>query len=342
MSIKVFALLICFYGATVVLFGCKKDSQAPPPLTVNSAYSIVGSKIMHQSTPLQLIGANTFHVFSAGGSDMNAWHLDIAREFVGNMKETPIAGGVIKDANGAYLYSLQTLADSNRKNNRITIICPFGWDGTGTTLFTGTRPTQTLWWNSFQTQLQLWATHFKDQPDVWIEVWNEPYRYDRADGYTDDIWASDMNQLVNLIRKTSNNNIVLVPCAEQGQDESVLNNKGAAFLNGKTNILFEIHAYEKWLLVNNTNMGNRLAQLQKNKLPILFGETAPMNAGALMNPQSFLDSAYNRGISICAWVWKHDGTDQDALLTTGGLPNNTNNNNWGTIFKSLAARARKP
>ena len=33
-------------------------------------------------------------------SDMTAWKLDIAREFVGNRKETPLQGVTIQDANG--------------------------------------------------------------------------------------------------------------------------------------------------------------------------------------------------------------------------------------------------
>lgn len=205
-----------------------------------TTYLISGSKILHLSSAIQLIGANAFHIFGAGGSDMVSWHMDVSREFVGNVKETPLTGSVFKDSNGSYLYPLQAVVDSNRKNNRITIICAFGWDGTGRTLYTGTRPTQTTWWNDCQTKLRQWTTHFKDQPDVWLEVWNEPYRYDGTDGYTDDIWMSDMNTLVSIIRNTGNNNIVLVPCAEQGQDESVLFNKGRLFLVNKTNILFDV------------------------------------------------------------------------------------------------------
>ena len=52
-----------------------------------------------------------------------------------------------------------------------------------------------------------------------------------------------------------------------------------------------------------------------------------------------LNELYNRGKSVCAWAWKNDETDTDALLTTGGLPNN---NNWGSTYKELASRARKP
>jgi mannan endo-1,4-beta-mannosidase len=273
---------------------------------------------------------------------MNNWHLDIAREFVGNIKEVPLTGNPVRDANGVYLYSLQRVADSNRVNNRVTLFCAFGWDGTNATAFTGKSPAQTSWWNDYKIKLQQWATQFKDQPDVWIGIWNEPYRFDRADGYTDDTWMNDMNEMVNIIRNTGNNNIIAVPCAEQGQDESVLLNKGISFLTAKSNILFDVHAYEKWLLVPNSEMGNRLAQLKQKNLPVIFGETAPLNAGILMNPQSFLDSVYNRGISVCAWTWKYDGNDKDALLDAGGLPNNNNNNNWGSFYKELASRVRRP
>jgi mannan endo-1,4-beta-mannosidase len=323
-----------------LLSSCNKTNQTS--ILYTDKFTIAGNKIYNYNTPVQIIGANAFHVFGAGGSDLNNWHLDIAREFVGNVNEVRLTGNPFQDSNGAYLHSLQSVADSNRANKRITIFCPFQWSGLPATNFTGTMPKLTYWWSDFKLKLQQWAVQFKDQPDVWLEVWNEPYRYDRTDGYTDETWMSDMNELVTLIRSAGNNNVILVPCAEQGQDESVLNNKGALFLQGKTNILFDIHAYEKWLLVSNVSMGNRIKQLIQNKLPVLFGETAPLNAGLLMNPQPFLDSIYNNGLSVCAWVWKYDSTDKDALLNATGQPNDTNNNNWGTTFKTLSLRPRIP
>jgi mannan endo-1,4-beta-mannosidase len=332
-------LLFYCFCLSAILLACKKNKDTGSPAL---PFSISGTKIYTNNTAVQLMGANAFHVFGAGGSDMNKWQIDIVREFIGNMKETPLTGTVIRDANNAYLHPMQVVADSNRKNDRITIFCPFGWDGTAATLFTGSRPTLTSWWINYKSMLQQWALQFKDQPDVWLEVWNEPYRYDRADSYTDAIWWNDMNEMVAVIRGTGNNNIILVPCAEQGQDESVLINKGNAFLSGKKNILFDVHAYEKWLLVPDAAMGSRLQQLQQNNLPVFFGETAPMNAGVLMNPQSFLDSVYNRGLSACAWVWKNDAADQDALLSATGLPNNNNNNNWGSMYKNYCSRIRKP
>ncbi len=340
--------LFCVLCLALIGFSCSKNDVTPTPApitedsTISTTYSISGTKILYTTNAVQLIGANTFHTFGAGSRDMNAWSMDIAREFVGNMKETPLTGWAIQATNGAYMHSLQAVVDSNRLNRRITILCAFGWDGNAATEFTGTRPTQTTWWNDYKIKLRQWAVQFKNQPDVWLEVWNEPYRYDRADGYTDAIWVSDMTEMLNIIRGAGNNNIVLLPCAEQGQDESVLVNKGVSFLSGKKNILFDVHAYEKWLLTGNANIGTRLAKLKQLNLPVFFGEVAPMNAGTLMNPQAFLDSVYNRGLSVSAWVWKNDGTDLDALMNANGTPNNNNNNNWGSTFKTLAARPRRP
>jgi mannan endo-1,4-beta-mannosidase len=326
-------LLLFFFGS------CQKEESVS---NTNSGYQITNSNISYNSKNIQLIGANTFHVFGAGSADMNSWNLDIAREFISNIKETPLTGNPIQDSNGKYIYSLQNIVDENRKQNKISWICAFGWDGNQATLYTGKSPATTFWWEDYKAKLRLWAIQFKDQNDVWIEVWNEPYRYDRADGYTDAIWLQNMNELTEIIRATGNNNIVVIPCAEQGQDESVLLNKGNAFLVGKSNILFDIHAYEKWLLDSPTNMNNRLNALNQNNLPIIFGETAPINAGVLMNPDPFLNLVYDKGISVCAWVWKKDESDQDALMTQNGLPNNINNNNWGTTFKNLALKPRNP
>jgi mannan endo-1,4-beta-mannosidase len=338
---KIILFHFIIFCGLCIFFSCKDDDE----IVLNSntqIYSIAGSKILKETKPIQLIGGNSFHTFSAGSTDMNSWNIDVAREFIGNAKETPLTGSPIKDSNAAYLHSLQSVVDGNRLNNRITILCGFGWDGKSNTEFTGKSPSQTYWWNDYKTKLQQWAVLFKNQPDVWIEVWNEPYRYDRADGYTDAVWAKDMNELVAQIRNTGNTNIILVPCAEQGQDESVLINKGVSFLTNKTNIIFDIHAYEKWLLDTDVSINNRLEQLKQRNLPILIGEIAPMNAGILMNPQSFLDIIYTRGLSVCGWVWKYDENDKNALLTKAGLPNNNNNNNWGTVYKNLALKPRNP
>jgi mannan endo-1,4-beta-mannosidase len=339
-KIIVFIFLLAFQ----FFISCSKSENVNNPIS-QVGYTISGTNILNTGKPIQLIGANAFHSFgasSANNDDMKSWNLDITREFIGNIKENPITGDPIQDSNGSWLHSLQKIVDGNRLNNRITILCAFGWNGTSETLFTGKMPAKTAWFTDYKTRLQSWANQFKNQSDVWIEVWNEPYRYDRTDGYTDAIWMNDMNEMTAIIRNTGNKNIILIPCAEQGQDESVLINKGSSFLSNKTNILFDIHAYEKWLLDSNTSISSRLDNLQTHNLPVIFGETAPINSGVLMNPEYLLNELYNRGKSICAWTWKYDENDKDALLTLAGLPNNTNNNNWGTTFRNLSSKARNP
>ena len=335
---KVFFYALHLLNVAVLLISCSDKNEYIDDVP----YTVSGIKILHFGTPKQFIGSNAFHSFGAGSNDMNAWNIDIVREFVGNVNENPISGTPIQDSNGSYLHSLQSIVNSNRENNKVTILCAFGWNGTSETLFSGKRPTQVYWWNDFKTKLQQWAQHFKNQPDVWIEVWNEPYRYDRTDGYTDEIWYSDMNELVSIIRNENNTNIIVVPCAEQGQDESVLVNKGNSFLQTRPNILFDIHGYEKWLLTNDSDIENRLQLLQTKNLPFFFGEIAPLNAGILMNPEPLLSKLHSRGISICAWVWKYDENDTDALLTSSGLPNNNSNNNWGSTYKEYCVKPRNP
>jgi mannan endo-1,4-beta-mannosidase len=332
-------IFICSVFMMAYFFiSCKKQVG---PVSDNNLrkYSVVGTQILNDSIVFSPRGVNAMHVYSPGGKDMNSWNINYIREFIGDVKDVPISGSAIPDPNsGAYLHPLQKIVDSNRVHQRVTILCAFGWNGTSAQLFTGKSPATTAWWSDFKLKLHDWAVQFKNQPDVWLEVWNEPYSYNRSDGYTDSTWTANMNELVSVVRNAGNNNIVVVPCAEAGQDESVLNNVGQSFLTGKTNILFDVHAYEKWLLVSPAAMGARLQQLKQNNLPVFFGETAPMNAQVLMNPATFLDSAYSKNIGAFAWVWKKSSTEKDALLDNTGMPNNNNNNNWGTLFKGYLAR----
>ena len=339
---KAFKFLKNLFLLVFIIFSIYACSDSDIKNTAEvKGYNIIDNKITYNANPIQLIGANTLQSFGVGSQDLINWNLDITREFVGNVKENPVSGAPILDSNNQWLHSLEAIVAENRANNFITILCPFGWNGTTENLFTGKKPTETLFYSDFKNQLELWAETFKDQDDVWIEVWNEPYRFDRADGYTDDIWLSDMTTLYQTVRsKTSS--IILIPCAEQGQDESVLINVGSFFLNGKTNVLFDIHAYEKWLLESEDNMFQRLSALENKELPVFFGEIAPVNSGVLMNPNPLLDLLSDSGISLAAWLWKYDEDDQDALLTKDGNPNNVNNNNWGSSYRNLALKERNP
>ena len=76
----------------------------------------------------------------------------------------------------AFLHSLQEVVNSHRADQRV-IVLSFGWDGTAATVFSGLRPAQTPFWSAYLSARTV-GFIFQDQPDVWIEVWNEPYRFD--------------------------------------------------------------------------------------------------------------------------------------------------------------------
>jgi mannan endo-1,4-beta-mannosidase len=155
---KTMNLSIYLFLLSLLIISCNKEPQKPLNKSnssySDSSYTIVGNKIYHRNKAIQLIGVNAFHVFGAGGNDMNRWKIDISREFVGNTKEVWLTGYPFKDSNGSYLHSLQSVVDSNRANNRITILCPFQWNGLPTTDFTGKMPKETYWWSDFKLKLQ--------------------------------------------------------------------------------------------------------------------------------------------------------------------------------------------
>ncbi|MBF2005470.1 MAG: cellulase family glycosylhydrolase [Chlorogloeopsis fritschii C42_A2020_084] len=301
-------------------------------------YSVSGSRILKNWSPTYWRGVNAMHVFGGGSSGMNSWGIDMVREFIGNMRDNPLTGSV-QQINGEWLYSLQSIADNNRANGKITIFCPFGWDGMSSTPLLGNNPSQTWWWDEYKARYREIANQFKDQPDVWLELWNEPYWWDRSHGYSDDLWLSDMQQMVDNIRSTGATNIIVVPGAETGQDESVILAKGKKLLAGRKNIIFDIHAYENWLKDSQANIEARMQKLSDSGFAVIFGEVAPRNA-EFMNPLTFLNAARNKRASVLAWLWKHNGNDKNALLDSSGNPNDNNNYNWGSTYKAFAQEKR--
>jgi mannan endo-1,4-beta-mannosidase len=301
-------------------------------------YSVYGNRILKNGWPTYWRGANAMHVYGASSSDMNGWGIDIVREYIGNMRDNPLVGSA-QYINGEWLHSLQAVVDENRRNGKVTILCPFGWNGMSNP-FLGKNPSQTWWWSEYKVRYRQIANQFKNQPDVWFETWNEPYMWDRSNGYSDDLWLSDMQQMVDNIRSTGANNIIVVPGAETGQSESVILTKGKKLLSGRKNIVFDIHAYEKWLNDSQANIEARMQRLSDAGFAVIFGEIGPHNASDLMNPVPFLNAARRKRSTVIAWLWKYDSNDRDALLDTYGNPNDNNNYNWGSTYRSFAQEYR--
>lgn len=337
-SIKFFLL------ACVFLCACKTSDEGDLSLMPdNLEFEIQGADILRSGLPIRLNGVNTLHVFGPADAAqyelLKNWGVQAVRIFIGNLREQPLSGAAIQDTRGDWLHPLQTIVDRNRSNGLMSILCPFGWvNNEGErTLFTGLNPSEQVFYTDYKSRMRDLATQFKDQEDVFIEVWNEPYSYQRANGYSHSLWLSDMEDMVDNLRSVRDfHNIILVPGNGQGQSEEAIHVQGNKLKNGRYNLLFDLHAYEQWLLnTNAVELRNRLNSLKNNEFAVVFGEVGVINTSGLMDVSAFLNTALSLEVSVMGWVWKMDGGDQNALLDDSGAPNNLNNNNWGTTFNAF-------
>ena len=314
------------------------ENLPPVPSNPTLPFAIPEGELLQNGRPVQFKGVNALNTFGIGDHKlMDEWHIEIVREFIGNLREQPIAGDAIQGANGAWLHPLQNIVDENRRHQQVTILCPFGWvDQTGKqTLFTGLNPAAQSFYAQYKLKMKDIAHHFKGQPDVWIEVWNEPYHWNNENGYSHELWLKDQKDMVdNLRRVVGFENIILVPGNEQGQSESAILSKGNELLAGRYNLLFDLHAYEKWL-INTSEAGiiQRIQALKNRKCAILFGEIGVINSSGLMQPETFLSAVDATKSTTLAWLWNKNGNDQNALLNDWGQENNFNNNDWGSTFR---------
>jgi mannan endo-1,4-beta-mannosidase len=329
--------VIMVWGILLAACGGTRDSPSvvPPTPVVppsTSVFAVAGGQILKNGRPVTVAGANALHVYGGNSDDMPAWRVGIVREFIRNLNDQPITGGAVySNTNKAYFHSLRTVVENNRRNGLITILCPFGWD---TLEVLGLNPSQQSFYVPFKAKMRAIAAEFRNEPDVWIEVWNEPYYFTGGQGYSDALWLSDMQDMVDNIRVASGS-IVLVPGAETGQTEGVILSRGAELMAGRSNIVFDLHAYEKWLNGSTpASITARIRALKAAGAAVIFGETSPYNAGPIMDVSLILNAAVAERVGVLAWVWKTDESDRAALQTSTGQPNDAGNANWGSTFRA--------
>jgi len=337
MNIRKFVLSVF----TVILLSCSKDenpSDISPAL--NGLFRIEGSNILKNDLTVQFKGVNALQTFGlVDGNLMNQWNAQIVREFIGNLNEQPIVGEAIQSSDGVWYHSLEKIVNSNRQNNKITILCPFGWMQEGQQiLFTGLNPTEQIFYDEYKIKMQQIAEFFKEQPDVWIEVWNEPYHWNNENNYNHNKWLFDMSDMVDNLRKVNGfKNIVIVPGNEQGQSENAIISNGHKLIENRYNILFDLHAYEKWLLnTTEQQLISRIQTITDKKFAFIFGEIGVQNVGDVMPVQHFLNATEKTKTTTLAWLWNQNSKDNNALLTDNGLPNATvDNNMWGIRYREF-------
>ena len=204
--------------------------------SAGARYSVAGTQILRDGVPFHTRGVNAMHVFGGDSGAMNTagWKIGIVREFIGDLLHQPISGRVVH-AGSSWLHPLQSIVDTNRQNSIVTILCPFGWNGSGS------DPQKMPFFVDYKTRWQAVAKQFANQPDVWLEIWNEPYNW-QGQNFSDSMWLSDAIEMVENIR-TVNQNIIVVPGALDGQDESIILRQGHALLAGRRDLVFDVHGY---------------------------------------------------------------------------------------------------
>jgi mannan endo-1,4-beta-mannosidase len=341
--------LVWIAFAVVLGFSCspqealpkQTDLEIPPvPKGPIRPFHVEAGSLHYQDLPITYKGVNAMQTFGLVDPGlMNDWKVGIVREFIGNLREQPIQGAALQASDGKWYHSLQKIVDQNRAHNRITIFCPFGWvDEAGKqTLFTGLNPSAQPFYAAYRSKMQAIAEQFKNQPDVWLEVWNEPYSWSNQQGYTHALWLKDMADMVDNLRWVQGfQNIILVPGNEQGQSEAAVMAKGAELLTGRYNLLFDLHAYEKWLQnTSEAQLVTRLQALKKANFAVVIGEVGVFNAGNNLDPSAFLAAVKQTDVSVMGWLWNQDSSYKNALLTNDGLPNATAANAyWGLKFQN--------
>ena len=302
----------------------------------NSIYTTDGAQILKDGNAIDQNGVNALNTFGIDNSSlMQDWNIKIVREFIGNLREQPIKGYALRDSKNQWLHPLQQIVETHRQQGRVTILCPFGWVDTNGNqqLLTGLNPSEQLFFEAYKENMQAIANQFKGQSDVWLELWNEPYAFDDSNGYTHEMWLKDQLKMIQNLRETGFDNIILVPGNSQGQSEDAILAYGDQITTAYDNIVFDLHAYENWLInTNETTIQNRFAKLKNANFPIIFGEIGVINTSGLMQVQDFLKVANRAKIPTLGWLWKKNQNDQNALMDGQGNPNDLNNNSWGTTF----------
>ncbi|MGY6741685.1 MAG: cellulase family glycosylhydrolase [Cecembia sp.] len=316
-------------------------SLPPVPNHIKGPFIIEGADILKNGVPISYKGVNAMQSFGLEDPDlMEEWKIEISREFIGNLREQPIFGSPILGRDDKWYHPLQRIVDQNRSKNIITILCPFGWvDNKGQQiLFTGLNPSSQPFFEEYKLKMKQLAEHFKDQTDVWIQVWNEPYHWDNQNGYSHELWLNDMKDMVDNLRWVNGfHNIIVVPGNEQGQSENAIISQGKKLTENRFNILFDLHAYEKWLVNTDENqLISRMVKLKDMSLPFIIGEVGVQNVGDVMEVSHFLIAARSVDISVLAWLWNRNAQYNNALLNEDGQPNATEANKyWGETYKKF-------
>eukprot|EP00040_Diaphanoeca_grandis_P035597 m.224315 g.224315 ORF g.224315 m.224315 type:complete len:2544 (-) comp33425_c1_seq2:150-7781(-) len=321
------------------------------PFSRNDTFEIIGPHIVVNGRPTVFTGVNTMHIYGGNSDNYPQLGISMVREFVGAVAHVPMYGSWASLIDGEYLHPLGKVLDNNEKNGLVTILDLHRWNKSDHTEFWAKIPSETPWYDAFLERVTTdFAELLRGRANVFLSIWNEPFHWDNLDGHMDadsDLWFDEMNALVTAIRNANITNVLVVPVGRMGQAEEILftNSNAQRLLARHNNILFDVHAYTRWLKPSGhtpspeTDMRARLSALYDADIAVVVGEIGPSVAGSLRDPQPFLNVARKLGASVLAWQWC--GDDGNALMSASSdcTAHNTavENLGWASTFFQFAA-----
>jgi mannan endo-1,4-beta-mannosidase len=281
------------------LYQCSKKSSPTEDTgdQTQTGYYTLGAKLMYDDCEWEFRGTNKMSAFSDWNFDgPAAFGMDISRECI-DMKCTPDI-------------DLQRIVQAARTKGFVVILTSFWWDNdafsSGTIPYPecqllGATPSQDERFAGIQKRWREIAQLFKNQSDVWFGVWNEPYEWRKEETASSAQWLEDAVLMVDNIRETGAENIIVVCGNAMGQGHEPFLEKGAELLAGRKNIVFDIHAYRTYWDLSSEQIEARLKALKQATIaPVIVGEFAANGEQPYVN---VMKACRNTKTSLLAWLW---------------------------------------
>ncbi len=289
---------VVFFLLLFILPGCQKKSNPvmTPSTETRTGYYTDGPRLMKNSCEWEFRGTDKMSVFDANLDEPAAWGMDILRECI-DMK---------LNSNS----DLQRVVNAARRKGFVTILTAFWYDSDafsgGATPYPdcqllGAIPSHDPRFEAIQRRWREIAELFKNQNDVWFGVWNEPYDWKKENTASAGQWLEDAELMTDNIRSAGADNIVVLCGTAMGQGHEPFLQKGAELLNGRKNIVFDIHAYRTYWDVPAAVIVSRINALKAaGAAPVIFGEFAA-NGGEPY--AAVMDACRSTRTSLLAWLW---------------------------------------
>lgn len=167
------------------------------------------------------------------------------------------------------------------------------------------------WWTML-------ANEYKSNPYVWFDMYNEPNTSKAS-------WASNFQTIINAIRGTGNNNIIVASGNYWAQEAnswscSNVSDANSAILTSTLsdpagNLVYSIHTYDQWMQCQ-AKLDNFLDRVIAQGKCIILGEYGIYNNSYVRPAEDYsLWSTQARKVGRIEWAfWGGDNND----LTTGG------------------------